>query len=123
MRKGASQLGPQDNKKKTETNLGTQGVWSLSPRVHSKEFEPQPMHNRETLIILIGGRQHQPYFFKTFFFKKVIWILVCRTDGRGARLEEEDQLEGCFNSTRESRDALEVMLVVTGKRKRMFTKE
>lgn len=48
---------------------------------------------------------------------------MCRTDGRGARLEEEDQLEGCFNSIRESRDALEVMLVVTGKRKRMFTKE
>lgn len=48
---------------------------------------------------------------------------MCGTDGRGARLEEEDQLDGCFNSIRESRDALEVMLVVIGKRRRMFTKE
>lgn len=47
---------------------------------------------------------------------------MCKTDESGARLEEEDQLEGCFNSIRENRDALEVTLVVIGKR-RMFTKE
>lgn len=75
VREGASQLGPEDNRKKTGTILGTQGVWSLLPRVHTKEFEPTSAYAQwGTLKILIGRWQHQPYFLS------VIWLAVCRTD-------------------------------------------
>lgn len=77
MSEGASQLRPEDNRKKLELSWGHRvyGHSYLESTLRNLN-QPQPMHNG-------GGIENfnREVATSALLFESVIWLAVCRTDG------------------------------------------